>query len=422
MGGVVGRVRAALASSLREQQNAEKGVPRPFLRARGDRGLLVWSFTTALSLALLLYLVLPTSTVGWDSDAYLAIAQHPLDNHEVMPFPTRLLVPFIVWILPFDPNVGFHITTIGGLAAGAVVVSFLARRIGVGILALGAAPAYVLSFHGIYGTWQWRLIDTVTVALFGAAILAAYNHRKVACSLLSAAAAASKEVGLTAPLAYFAARSHAPISRRRWLAESAFVAALPLVVFVALRFLTQQSVALSPTDSGWSEDQWDPFRSYRLGITMYEQWGYGRPLVQVFVQNHGMLFLLWPFVLLIAPTRWRRMHLYVLGLLPILAGGPWARSTMYLLPFILPSSLLILSRVSLSRAAAALLGSIAVAVPLALRNIGIGEFGSNLLLLPGAALFAVAAWPAVRRTVDEFLARRRSRGPDPATAQLKRSA
>ncbi len=409
---------AATRGFIDSQREAEAGVPCRFLRARGDRGLLLWSTFVGFALAFLLYLVLPTSTVGWDSDAYLAMARHPFDSGQVMPFPTRILVPLLVWVLPFDPDVGFHITTIGGLTAGAVIVAFIARRIGVHALALAAAPAYVLSFHGIYGTWQWRLIDAVSVPLFGAGLLAAYNHRKVATSVLAGAAAAAKEIGVTLPLAYLAARSGGIVRRRRLFVETALVALLPLTVFIGLRLLVGQSVALAPQHEDWNTEQWDPFRSYTLGITMYREWGYGRPLVQVLVQNHGLLFLLWPLALLFAPGRWRRMHLYALLLLPILAGGPWARSTMYLLPFVLPSGLLLLSRLPLGRASVAVAASIAVAVPLSLRNIAIDELSSNLWLVPGAIVFAVAAAPAVREAAERAVVAVRSRRapptPDPA--------
>jgi hypothetical protein len=123
----------------------------------------------------------------------------------------------------------------------------------------------------------------------------------------------------------------------------------------------------------------------------------------------GLLFLVWPLALLTAPRRWRWMHLYVLLLLPILAGGPWARSTMYLIPFALPSALLLLSRLSLARGLVAVAGSIAVAVPLALRNIAIEEFSSNLLLVPGTVVFVLAAAPAVGDGVGRIL--RPMRGP-----------
>jgi hypothetical protein len=146
---------------------------------------------------------------------------------------------------------------------------------------------------------------------------------------------------------------------------------------------------------------WHWWAQYKLGFTNQGHWGYLRPLVQVFVQNHGMLWLLWPLGVLVAPAGWRRLHLFVLVLVFFLAGGPWARSSGYLLPFVLPSALLVLTRVTPARALVALAGSAAVAVPLALRNIGEAGFGSNLLLIPGAVVFLVAAWPAARQSLAD---------------------
>jgi hypothetical protein len=62
--------------------------------------------------------------------------------------------------------------------------------------------------------------------------------------------------------------------------------------------------------------------------------------------------------------------------------------------------LLVLARASFARAALALAASAAVAVPLSLRNIGMEEYGSNLLLVPGGMLFLVAALQPVRSVLD----------------------
>ena len=369
------------------------------------RGLLLWGLVLLIPLVALLRILLPTSTVGQDSDLYLSLANDPFDNPDVLvdnkavaTFALRLLVPLIVWALPFDPDLGFHITSIGGLIAGALVVSVLARRLGLGALALLAGPVYVASFHGVYGLWQWRMVDTVTLALVSGAVLAAYTYRAPLVALLATAVVASKEIGLVIPLAWFAVRRGA-VPLRRALAETALVLALPLVLFVAMRYFI-----VIPHRT------WDAWWQWKLGFNTQGEWGYAKPLVQVFLQNHGMLWLLWPLGVLVAPPRWRRLSLFALILIPFLAGGPWARSTGYLLPFVLPSALLVLARLSLARAAVALAASVAVALPLALRNIGITDVvGSNLLLLPGMIVFVVAVYPAVRSALTDGLGAARPR-------------
>jgi hypothetical protein len=360
-----------------------------------------------IPLVVLLRLLLPKS-ISDDGMLYSSLAKDPFDNplvnNSLNPFwPTfasRLLVPLIVWVLPFSTSVGFHITSMGGIVAGAAVVAVLARKIGVGALALAVGPVYALSFHGIYGLWQWRMVDTVTLAVFAGAILAAYTYRAVLCSLLATAAVASKEVGLAIPICWWAVR-RGERPERRALAEAAAIAIAPVGLFVFMRYS-----GVIPHRS------WNAWEQYKLGFTTQGEWGYVRPLAQVFLQNHGLLWMLWPLALLVAPPRWRRLHLFVLALVPFLAGGPWARSVGYLLPFVLPSAMLVLQRASLARALVAIAGSVAVTVPLSLRNIGIDGFESNLLLVPGIVVFLVAAAPVavdlVRREISRPAARRRA--------------
>lgn len=386
--------RSFLAQARAPTTSAESGVHR----AVSDRGLVLWSLVLTGLVLGVLRVLLPTTEGAPedDSELYLSLARDPIDNHLIAEtetefastFALRLLVPVIVWLLPVEPNLGFHLTSLGGLLAGGVVVAVLARKIGVGGLALAAGPAYVLSFHGIYGLWSWRMVDTVTLALVAGAVLAAYTSRPAICSVLAAATVASKEIGLALPVAWFAVRRSA--GTRRALVETALVAAPAAILFAVMRFS-----GLIPHRT-WAA--WDQFQ---LGFTTQGEWGYVRPLLQVFLQNHGMLWLLWPLAVLVGPPRWRRLHLFVVLLVPFLAGGPWARSVGYLLPFVLPSALLVLARGRTAFALAALVGSAAVAVPLALRNIAIDELGSNALLLPGMLVFAVFAFPSARRAVSE---------------------
>jgi hypothetical protein len=386
-------VRRGLSHSFLAQARARPAVSSGEARVEAsDLGLILWTIVVSVALVAALRVLLPTS-MSDDGMLYRALAEDPIGNPLIVDSPNifyvtfamRLLVPLVVWVLPFDTDLGFHLTSMGGLIAGAVVVAVLARRLGVGGLALAAGPIYIVSFHGIYGLWQMYHVDTVTLALFGGAVLAAYAHRALLCSALATAVVASKEIGLSLPLAWYAAR-RGERPTRRVLRETALVAAAPLTLFLVMRY-----TGLIPHQS------WDAWEQYKLGFKTQGEWGYFKPLLQVFLQNFGMLWLLWPLGILVGPPRWRRFHLFVVALVPFLAGGPWARSTGYLLPFVVPSALLVLSLLSVPRALIALAGSAAVAIPLSLRNIAIEEAGSNLLLLPGAVVFLVAVLPAFRK-------------------------
>ena len=377
-------------------------------------GLVVWTLAFVVPLVVLLRVLLPTS-ISDDGMLYRALAEDPIDNplmdssiNSMYPsFAPRLLVPVIVWALPFNTALGFNLTTMGGLMAGAVIVAVLTRRLGVGGTALLAGPIYVATFHGIYSIWQTFHVDTVTLALFSGGVLAAYLFRPGICSVLATLVVASKELGLSLPGAWFAAR-RGTLPVRRVLAESALVGLAPLTLFALMRY-TQ----LLPHDT------WHAWEQYKLGFTTQGEWGYFRPLLQVFMQNHGMLWLLWPLAAAIAPPRWRRLQLFALLLIPFLAGGPWARSSWWLIPLVLPSGLLVLTYGRRLYAVAASLGSVSVAVVLGLRNSAISEAQSNLLLLPGIALFVAASAPAVLAAVAEL---RRHRIPKHAPDQARRAA
>jgi hypothetical protein len=367
-----------------------EAIPKPQPDPPLGRFLSV-SLALTVPLAAFLRVVLPTSTGGGDSEFYRQLAEHPLRPIEGAPnafFQFRPLVPTIVWALPLPTDLGFHVATMISLVAGALLIASLTRAVGVGWLALAAGPVYVLSFVGFYGLLQFRMIDTATVAIWTATLLAAYAGRPVAVAVLSVFGVAAKEICLLLPIAYGLVRSTSRPFRRAAAATVA-VAVPAVVVFILIRLLMPYT---APYGTDVNQGVWSG------GLKLQGQWGYGRVLPQVLMQNLGLLWLLWPLGLVVAPPRWRRLSLFVLVVAPFLAGGAWARTAIYLWPFVLPSALLVLRRGTPVAAVLALAGSAWVAVLLSLRNIAVdapGPLATNAALVPGMLLFAVAAAPAV---------------------------
>jgi hypothetical protein len=349
----------------------------------------------------MLKLLLPAATGGGDSEIYRRLAVHPFEPITIYKnavFQFRILVPAIVWLLPVPTDTGFHVVTSIGVVAGAVLVALLARAVGLNRVALLAAPLSVLSFYGFYGLSQFRMIDSVAVSVFAAALLAALAGAAGWCSLLSVVATAAKEVGVLIPLAFYAARASRLLDRR--VLRTTILIALPAVaLFVALRLLLPHGASYRAGDvvGGWYE-----------GLSVQGRWGYPKVLLQVLLQNFGLLWLLWPLGVAVAPVRWRRLHCFLLVLLPVLVGTHWSRSASYLLPFVLPSALLVLARSRLPLTLAALGGSTWVAVLMSLRNIAVeppGFLATNAALVPGVLLFAVAAAPAAWSSFRDVVAR-----------------
>src|SRR6266545_4986718 len=90
------------------------------------------------------------------------------------PYPFRILVPLVVWALPLPTEFAFHALGLLGFIAGATVTTVLARDIGVeSWRALLAAPLYVLCFAGVFGVYQFEMIEPETAALTSGCLLLA---------------------------------------------------------------------------------------------------------------------------------------------------------------------------------------------------------------------------------------------------------
>ena len=275
------------------------------------------------------------------------------------------------------------------LVAGALLIASLTRAVGVGWLAFAARSVYVLSFVGFYGLLQFRMIDTATVAIWTATLLAAYAGRPVAVAVLSVFGVAAKEICLLLPIAYGLVRSTSRPFRRA--AAATVAVAVPAVVgFVLIRLL--MPVHTAPYGTDVNQGVWSG------GLKLQGQWGYGRVLPQVLMQNLGLLWLLWPLGLVrcspalapVEPLRARRGS--------ISGGGAMGA---YCDLFVAVRTAISVVGPSTGNAAGGGLGACrkrvgrCAALPAEHRGGLNGPLATNAALVPGMLLFAVAAAPAV---------------------------
>lgn len=329
-------------------------------------------------------LLLPSTKYGGDGTVYDAMARHPFETaHQVGPYPFRFLVPLVVWALP-GTEFEFHLLGFLGLVVGATVTAVLACDLGVERrLALLAAPVYVLSFAGVYGVWQYEMIDTEGAAFTSVALLCAWRGRKVLFVVVGMLGAAAREYAATVPLGWWAAqrgRGH----ERRALLEALAVGVPILGVYALVQ-------AIVPHPPGGS------FMFRNTTYAYFAQFGLARFLARSLIQSFGVLFLLWPLGLLVGTPRWRSFHLYVVGVIPFLSVTDWNRMGIYLLPFVVPSALLVLARQRFAFAVLALAGSATLAALLSLHNIpNEAGYPAHAPELVAAGLVATAAClPAV---------------------------
>lgn len=354
--------------------------------------------------AALLVLLEPSTEFGGDGTVYDAMARHPFDTaHQLGPFPFRVLVPLLVWILP-GTHFAFHLLSFLGLMVGGVVTAVLARDLGVAPrLALLAPAVYVLSFAGVYGTWQFEMIDTEGGALTSAALLCAWRGRKLAFVLVGMLAASAREYGATVPLGWWAANRASGRERR------AIVEAVALGVPILLTYALIQLLVPHPPGGRFT------FRN--TSYAYFEQFGLLRFLARSLVQSFGVLFVLWPIGAFLGGPRWRSFQLYAIGVLPFLSVTDWNRMGIYLLPFCIPSALLVLMRGPYAAAVVALAGSACLATLLSFHNLP-NEAGypahAPELVAAGAVAAVAAAWSLVRGRTAGTPAEAPPRRTDPA--------
>ena len=338
--------------------------------------------------------ILPSTVVEGDGPVYAFMARHPFDTaHQAGPYPFRILIPLLVWALPFSIQFSFHALCFLGLVAGATITTILARNVGIEPrCALLVAPLYVLSFAGVYGVYEFEMIEPETAVLTSGGLLLAWSGRRYAFTVVGVLAAAARDLGATLPLAWWAARRGRGRELRA-ITEAVVVGVPILATYVAIQLL----VPHPPGEAFMQASRADHLSD--SGLVKF----FGRSLVQGF----GLLFLLWPIGLVLGSRRWRSFHLYVLGILPFLWSTDWNRMTIYFLPFVLPSALFVLQRASYGLCLIVTAASAYVAVILSLHNIpgSAGYPSGTAMLAPGVLVGLAAALPAIRIAATEITGR-----------------
>jgi hypothetical protein len=170
-----------------------------------------------------------------DEPFYLAMAAHPGRPHS-FPYAYRVLVPWLVHVLPFPEVVSFQLLALLCTAAAAAVLHALLRDFDVpaplaGALAVGFAVSptllVVLLRHG-------RGIDPATALTMMLGCLFIVRRRRLELAVTLALGVAVKETALfLVPLTY-AVWARRPLDRQA-LRDTALVAAAPVATYLALR-------------------------------------------------------------------------------------------------------------------------------------------------------------------------------------------
>ena len=196
--------------------------------------LVVWALGTAL-LVVLDAFVRDAPAARGDDLIYELMARDPLATH-TFPFAYRILVPWLVWALPFETTLSFSVLawTFSG-AAGAVLLLLLEhlgmpRRVSVplALLLVVSPPLLVNSIR------QGRGIDPASVLVMtaGALFIARRQPRALAATVL--VGALNREAALfLVPWAYAVWAER--LIDRRVLARVAAVAAPAVVAYATLR-------------------------------------------------------------------------------------------------------------------------------------------------------------------------------------------
>ena len=335
----------------------------------------------ALTLAVVAALVPATPPRGklGDGDHYALMAEHPFDEVAESPYAQRLGVPLLVAALPFSTKTGFLVVTVVSLLAAAALVALVALELGVppaGQAAAGTLAA--ASYIGVHGLYNPYYVDPPTLALTALAILLALRG-----SCLWFAAVLAVGVTVKEPLATLVVVPF--LIGRRSLAWAGALIAPPLVVFAAVHLLAPRLEA--------GDDQRLTF--VEMGVLSR---GFVTSIANPIVAVFGTAVLLWPIGVVLGPSRLRRLHVWALLTLPILAFGHMERTLGVFLPLALPSAFLALRGARPAVIAAFAAGSWWVTAIVGALTIGEGASSvaeKGVLIAPGLAL-SLAALAAQR--------------------------
>jgi hypothetical protein len=176
-------------------------------------------------LGVLVWLV-PSAPLTGDGQYYVQFVRNGLQHGASSWHERRLLGPAIVWALPLDPLLGFHLLTLASLAATALL--------------MWRATLSLVAIPLLLGTWvvapnlrEYALVDPLAWAFVAAVWLATMRRRWLLAAVLAAIGVLAKEVVVLAAVAAAAAawQSSAPWRTAAVGAPAVLVAVLLTLLF-----------------------------------------------------------------------------------------------------------------------------------------------------------------------------------------------
>jgi len=227
-----------------------------------------------------------TAYANPDMRAYWELAQDPL-SAGYSAFTSRILVPAIVHVMPFDLRTNFMIVTFVGLTLTGIVVYHIARQFEFNrSMSLLAVPMFFsLSWATEYNVYDFWRPEPLAFFFFALAFFAIVSERDwlFVCSL-SIGVAAKSSVALIGPF-YYAWNAEKPVD---WstIKQTIAVAILPFAVFVGVRQIHPDTGGAGGYPMEWA------IRLIPRRIALYaETFSFAR-LHEWFIQPHGFLLVL----------------------------------------------------------------------------------------------------------------------------------
>ena len=339
----------------------------------------------------------PLEVLGGDAPTYAAMAEHPFEAAAGPPAAQRLLVPWLVGVLPFGTARGFTIVAVLSMIAAGVVVALICRRLGLSLPAQAGAAALVTgSYIGVHAVYNQYYVDPETLLLTALAFLLVLHRRLVPLAAVLVAGVLTKEIVVSlVVLPYLVWREQGRAWDRRAALRAAAVAAPVLVVFAASHLFAPELATTDP----------DPWR----GVLHAEPGGivsrgFLTSVVNPIVALFGAASILWPIGLWLGPEALRRAHIWALLAAPVLVLGSWERTLGVFLPLAVPAALYVLRGVRAEVLALFVAGSFWTTGIAGAMTIGDDETTAAFKLALVAPGFVVAwgalAWELSRRIRD----------------------
>jgi hypothetical protein len=209
-----------------------------------------------------------------DAEHYLAMAQGRATTVPP-PFKYRVLVPYLVGLMPCEAKLGFILITSASLFMTYVLAQVVCRRLGLGLAAsaVGVLAMFTTSLH-LFGYQDPYLTDSFALMALFAMLLALLDDRFALFAVASIAGILARETTVFLVPA--------------WLVTRRWAAALALVIVGALAFVIPRLALKTPADPGGARYLAQAFREANV---------FGDP-----VRYFQYLFSTWHFLWFLIPS------------------------------------------------------------------------------------------------------------------------